>query len=363
MSNAPGIRNLMEGRTAYLLTQPDFKAISPTISNIKIPNNTPEINGKVSFSIRSENASQVFISFRFSKDSAFTQLPLFDDGQHEDGMAGDNVYGVEFKMSGAFLEYYFYAENGNAGIFSPARAAYEFYTLYAKLTNITKGDLVINEFLADNGSTKADANGQFDDWIELFNNTNNTLSLRNLYMSDTYATPLKWKLPDSLVIAPKGYLLVWADEDLTQPGIHAGFKLSASGEKIILSYADGYVVDSITFGPQGKDISFGRCTNGTGTFKAFKPTFGSENCVTTVGSRNVDEVSFTVYPNPGFGTYHINNQQATIKNIRVFNALGSMVLSRNTRAEELISIDLNGQIPGFYYVLANGVTAQKILLK
>jgi len=363
MSNAPGIRNLMEGRTAYLLTQPDFKATAPTISNIKVSNNTPEINGKVSFSIRSENASQVFISFRFSKDSVFTQIPLFDDGQHEDGIAGDKVYGVELKIPGAFLDYYFYAENGNAGIFSPARAAFEFYTLYSKLTNITKGDLVINEFLADNGSTKADANGQFDDWIELFNNTNNTLSLSNLYMSDSYSSPLKWKFPDSIVIAPKGYLLVWADEDLAQPGIHAGFKLSASGEKIILSYANGYVVDSITFGPQVKDISFCRCPNGIGSFKAFKPSFGSENCITTVGSKNVNQVSFTVYPNPGFGTYHINNQQAAIKNIRVFNTLGSMLLSRNTNEEEIIQIDLNGQLPGIYYVLANGVTAQKILLK
>ena len=106
-----------------------------------------------------------------------------------------------------------------------------------------------------------------------------------------------------------------------------------------------------------------RCPNGIGTFKAFKPSFGSENCITAVGSKNVNQVSFTVYPNPGFGTYHINNQQATIKNIRVFNTLGSMLLSRNTNEEEIIQIDLNGQLPGIYYVLANGVTAQKILLK
>jgi hypothetical protein len=261
------------------------------------------------------------------------------------------------------MEYYFYSENENAGIFSPLRAEHEFYTLYAKLTNIVKGDLVINEFMADNGTTKADANGQFDDWIELYNNTNNILSLSNLHLSDSYSNPLKWKFPDSIVIAPKSYLIVWADEDLTQAGIHANVKLSASGEKVILSYANGYVVDSISFGPQIKDISYLRCPNGTGDFKSFKPSFGTENCVTTVGNKELNTIEYSIYPNPGYGIFYIKNENSGIKNIRVFNALGSEVLNRKTGSDYLIQIDLNGQIPGVYYVLANGTSAQKILLK
>jgi hypothetical protein len=43
--------------------------------------------------------------------------------------------------------------------------------------------------------------------------------------------------------------------------------------------------------------------------------------------------------------------------------LGSEVLNRKTGSDYLIQIDLNGQIPGVYYVLANGTSAQKILLK
>ncbi|MBU6219824.1 MAG: CotH kinase family protein [Bacteroidetes bacterium] len=363
MSNAPGIKSLMDGRANFLLSQADFKATAPSISNIKLSTSSPEVNSKLFITSTVTNSTEVILAYRFSRDKPFSKIKLLDDGLHGDGISGDKVFGIDLIMGGVFMEYYFYSENENAGIFSPLRAEHEFYTLYAKLTNIVKGDLVINEFMADNGTTKADANGQFDDWIELYNNTNNTLSLSNLYMSDSYSSPLKWKFPDSIVIAPKGYLVVWTDEDLTQPGIHAGFKLSASGEKILLSYANGYVVDSITFAPQLKDISFCRCPNGTGNFKSFKPSFGTENCVTTVGNKELNKVEYAIYPNPGYGIFYIKNENSGIKNIRVFNALGSEVLNRNTSMDDLIQIDLNGHIPGVYYILANGVTAQKILLK
>jgi hypothetical protein len=363
MSNAPGIKNLMDGRAAYLLAQSDFKATAPTISNIKVSTAGPDINSKFFITTNVIHAKEIFLAYRFNKDSGFSKIKLLDDGLHGDGGAGDNNYGIDLVMKGAFMEYYFYSENEDAGIFSPLRAEYEFYTLYAKLNNIVKGDLVINEFMADNGTTKADANGQFDDWIELFNNTNNTLSLSNLHLSDTYTTPLKWKFPDSITIAPKGYLIVWADEDLNQPGIHAGFKLSASGEKIILSYGNGYVVDSITFGSQVKDVSFLRCPNGIGAFKSFKPSFGTENCLTPVGIKERNLIDYALYPNPGFGYFYIKNESSQIKNIRIFNALGSEILYKNTGMENLIQIDLNGQVPGIYYILANGTSPQKILLQ
>ena len=77
----------------------------------------------------------------------------------------------------------------------------------------------------------------------------------------------------------------------------------------------------------------------------------------------MNKVEYAIYPNPGYGIFYIKNENSGIKNIRVFNALGSEVLNRNTSMDDLIQIDLNGHIPGVYYILANGVTAQKILLK
>lgn len=85
--------------------------------------------------------------------------------------------------------------------------------------------------MADNGATIADAHGDYDDWIELYNTTSNTISLDNLYLSDSYTSTQKWKFPDGTTIGPKSYLIVWADDDEDQEGIHATFKLSATGEQ------------------------------------------------------------------------------------------------------------------------------------
>lgn len=68
--------------------------------------------------------------------------------------------------------------------------------------------------------------------------------------------------------------------------------------KLILSYADSYVVDSISFGAQTKDISYLRCPNGSGTFKLYTPSFGAENCLTTA-----------------LGEVNLNNQAEALKAI------------------------------------------------
>lgn len=51
---------------------------------------------------------------------------MYDDGNHNDGAAGDGNYGTSFVVSSGKMEYYVYAENNLAGIFSPARAEHEF---------------------------------------------------------------------------------------------------------------------------------------------------------------------------------------------------------------------------------------------
>ena len=68
-----------------------------------------------------------------------------------------------------FFQYYIYAENDNIGAFSPAKAAYEFYTIESNFTTITAGDLVINEIMASNTKTATDQDGEYDDWTKWMN--------------------------------------------------------------------------------------------------------------------------------------------------------------------------------------------------
>ena len=137
--------------------------------------------------------------------------------------------------------------------------------------------LVINEFLANNDTTIADQNEEFDDWIELYNNSGNSISLNEYYLSDDFTDLTKWAFPDT-IIGVDEYLIIWADDDSNQIGLHANFKLSASGENIYLVGPDTTTIaDEISFGAQTADISTGRYPNGTGDFIIMRPTFSVPN--------------------------------------------------------------------------------------
>jgi len=137
-------------------------------------------------------------------------------------------------------------------------------------------DLVINEFMAANDTTAADQDGEYDDWIELYNNSARAISLNGYFLSDEDSDIAQWAFPDT-VIGVGDFLIIWTDSDSEQSGLHADFRLSASGEAIYLSGPDTVVVDQITFGTQTTDISTGRFPNGTGGFKAMYPTFSAPN--------------------------------------------------------------------------------------
>ncbi len=141
---------------------------------------------------------------------------------------------------------------------------------------IQPGDIVINEFMAQNDSIP-DPNGEFDDWIELYNNTNQNLSLSGMYLTDDPANVTKWQFSPGTSINQNGFLIIWADEDSTQTGLHANFKLSASGDFIRLSKSDQTALDSITFGAQTSNLSMSRIPNGTGNFVQTQPTINSIN--------------------------------------------------------------------------------------
>jgi len=139
--------------------------------------------------------------------------------------------------------------------------------------------VVINEFMASNFSTILDDQGDYDDWIELYNMGLSQVDLSGFLLSDDPSLPAKWRFPAGTTLAPGQFLLVWADND-SGPGIlHATFALSAGGEHIVLSTPDGvHVVDSVTFGALGADQALGRLPDGLGNyFVLLPPTPGASN--------------------------------------------------------------------------------------
>lgn len=134
----------------------------------------------------------------------------------------------------------------------------------------------INEFMASNGDTIEDQYGEDSDWIELYNTSEEDVNLKGLCLSDGKKNLEKFVFPD--YVMPAGsYLLIFASgkEEVGETEIHVPFKLSASGEKVVLSY-QGVILDSISFDQQEKDVSMARVDERNWRYTAL-PTPGAEN--------------------------------------------------------------------------------------
>ncbi len=294
-----GISNLMNSRTSFLNSTTDFQQIAPTISNIQISDTLPFVNSSIYITAVITNSTNVLLGTRNSIMDKFTKMIMFDDGAHNDGAAGDGKFGISLTITSPETQYYIYAENANAGIFSPERAEHEFYIIHSNYNVIPYQQLVINEIMAINGSTVQNNNSLYNDWIEFYNNSSDTLLLDYLYLSDDFLNPQKWQFPKGKSILPNQYLIVWADNDTvnSQSELHSNFKLSSTGEQVILSYANGVIIDSSTFFLQNTDISWGRYPNGTGNFEMMPATFSATNSTFSVNEIALSP-EITIYPNP-----------------------------------------------------------------
>ncbi|WP_407556827.1 CotH kinase family protein [Winogradskyella sp. 4-2091] len=277
MNTASGLTNIMSARSSYLLSQSDFTNTQPSITNLGSSIAVPTIGDEIAITADVTDTNDVYLGYRTDETMPFTKVEMFDDGAHNDGAAGDNIYGVNVTIDNAYMQYYIYAENSNIGAFSPARAEYEFYSVDATYVTLNVGDLVINEILASNDTGEVDEAGEYEDWIELYNTSDATVSLDNLYLSDDADDPLIYQFPTGTTLEPDSYLIVWCDKDTDQGDFHADFKFSSGGETAILSYADGTILQNIEFGAQATDMAYARNPNGTGDFVIQAPTFNSNN--------------------------------------------------------------------------------------
>jgi hypothetical protein len=129
--------------------------------------------------------------------------------------------------------------------------------------------VLVNEWMADNVTTLADpADGDFEDWFEIYNPGDVAADLSGFYLGTSLTNKTQFPFPSGCTIQPHGYLLVWADSEPGQNSsnradLHASFKLSKAGDAIGIFAADGTVIDFVSFGPQATDVSEGRFPDGS----------------------------------------------------------------------------------------------------
>jgi hypothetical protein len=349
-----GIAELMEGRAEFLDNHPLFLSKQPKISNINFNFDRFEIDSTIHITTKIDDADFAQFVYRASIISPFTKIYMYDDGKHGESGPLDGVYGAYIKPVSNKIQYYIYAENSNAAKFSPEGAENKVHELQLQY------DLVINEFLARNDTTKADKNGEYDDWIELYNNSENTISLNNYYLSDNAENLFKWQFPEISIQAHQ-YLIVWADEDGRQEGLHANFKLSGDGEVIFLINADSQVVDEVVFSAQKADISTGRLPNGTGDFTTLIPSFASENLIEVTNSDEKepeipeDFALMQNFPNPFNPKTTINYQLSMNSDVElsIYNVLGekvtTLVKDNQPAGDYMVDWNASGFASGVYF--------------
>jgi hypothetical protein len=133
--------------------------------------------------------------------------------------------------------------------------------------------------MPSNVTSARDPQGDFDDWIEIHNPTDEEIDLSGMYLSDNQNDLRQWQFSDGTKMLPKGYILVWADGDVKKTrGHHAGFKLSGNGETILLvdtNERGNAIIDQFTYSGVNKDVSVGRIHSGK--LSVMPPTPGREN--------------------------------------------------------------------------------------
>ncbi|MBT4482321.1 MAG: hypothetical protein HOC71_01430, partial [Candidatus Latescibacteria bacterium] len=128
-----------------------------------------------------------------------------------------------------------------------------------------------------------DEDGEYSDWIELFNPGDTPIDLTGYGLSDNLSSPYKWVFP-AYSLAPGQYLLVFASgkdrRNSENAFLHTNFKIKATGETLVLTDSYGNIYDEVTTGYIPADISRGRQPDGGSEWVFFtEPTPGNSNTI------------------------------------------------------------------------------------
>jgi len=281
---------------------------------------------------------------------------MYDDGEHEDGEAGDKIYGsmiLGFQQNMS-IEYQISATD-NFGYSTVMPCDPEVIEISPSLQEM----LFINEFMADNDSTIMDENGEYDDWIEIYNGDENAVWLGDKYLTDDLQEPDKWAMPD-MTLQSGSFVLVWADNQTEQGPLHANFKLNKGGESIGIfdSPATGYFpLDTIVYGQQLSDTSYGRMPDGASLWQLFiDPTPGYSNLGTAVEDQSFTGSQLQLFPNPvSKGVVRFNRSISFV----IYNSWGSQVL----QAKDVGTISVSGLQNGVYILVTSEGERVKFIKK
>lgn len=248
-----------------------------------------------------------------------------------------------------------------------ANVSYEVY--YKPIAPISK--LIINE-IAPRNKLYSDEYGENDDWLEIYNNGNDSVDISGLFITDSVEIPLmhriqNWKR-EKIKIAPGEYKIIWADKQVKQGPLHVNFKLDAGGEEIALFQKVGesvLLIDSATFNLRKNHKSTGRIPNITGNFKnLYHATPMAENLdlpyteiENIINSSQFVRVWFRQNDKNLILELASNDFSASV--LQVIDMTGRILLSKNLKTS-YYEINLNTMQSGIYLIRVQNDNSQQV---
>lgn len=225
--------------------------------------------------------------------------------------------------------------------------------------------IVINEFVAsaDSSGGVADPAGGYPDWLELYNNTDVSVSLEGFYLSNDRDFLKHWTFPPGTQIEAGAYLIVWADRDVQENGLHADFKLNKDSGQIFLSHEDLSIVDSVNYADQTTNVALARVPNGTGNFILQDPTFNANNAVSNVNHPDEWPMEIVINPHPVTDLLTIRVKSDALEypaSFRLLNASGQSVCTFLLQ-NGATTVNVQHLNPGLYFL--HGMVGQLHITK
>ncbi|MEZ4911941.1 MAG: CotH kinase family protein [Saprospiraceae bacterium] len=364
------LSSFLSNRKAYLMGNDEVKRVGVAPDDVSFSSDgilwgkvSPNSKVVISAEYPSKDVKSVYAYIHTNLNGKYTKIILNDSGTDGDTNADDGIYSATIPnySIGTLVSFYLETiknDDYNTATYFPSGAGHHmyFYNVEGSTTNSTT--VVINELMPSN-SEITDEFDETEDWIELYNTTNDAIDLSGYYISDKQDNLQKFQFKAGTIIEPNGYLIVWADEDGSQGDLHANFKLSAEGEIVILSDSTGAVLDSYAFVDAQQNKTFARKPNGTGNFEISEPTFGTNNNTTATADDNAEAEFWKIYPNPVSNTLTVAFSKPSA-NLSIYTLDGKLMFA-NTSFGQNIQVDVT-EFPSGLYIVKLDDQSKKLMI-
>ena len=250
-TNFCGIIPTVTNRRDYLLNHPEISKIPPIIEYVFQENIEPNVGETVIIKSEISNAENVQLMVTTNQYSGqFYSIPMFDDGNHNDGDANDNIYAavVPFQDGGLQVRYYIRATNSDALILDPKTAERDFYYYFIGDQALPDSTIVINEI---NYNSFEDHDS--GDWVELYNPTGDDIDISNWSFKDEDDSHV-FIIPDNTILDQDQYLVLVNDSTnfsqyYSNTNIigNLNFGFSGGGEILRIYDSGGSLVDTVLY--------------------------------------------------------------------------------------------------------------------